>query len=470
MRANRHSAGWLCGVVSGALLVWGGLPAEAQSLAKGRVNARVVCKDDARQSYALYLPSEYSAEKEWPILYAFDAGARGKLPVELFREGAERFGVIVAGSNNSRNGPWAPIEKAIKAMWKDTHARLSIDDRQVMATGFSGGARVASDVGFRYTPKVFGVIGCSATFSPRRRPDKDLPFAFYGIAGTSDMNRGEVERMDETLRKLGVSHRAAIFEGGHKWPPKAVCMRALEWMVLQAMKRELRQKDAAFVRKVQYRETAEAKRHEAAGEAYQAYRCLLDAEADLAGLTDTAGISARVAELAGRADVKAGMRKEKEKKARAEAAAKRLRERVAALRKELADPDKRDAAIERLVAQAREGTGSEDGRLAQSLLMQVFMGANVRGMQFLKQKDYAAAIEQLQIAAKISTQRGTVSYNLACAYSLNGRTEEALKCLDQAVAQGFTDKAHIDGDPDLANIRDTQRYRDILQGIGTTGR
>src|ERR1700687_4669781 len=56
------------------------------------------------QSYALYLPSAYSSDKRWPIVYAFDPGARGSLPVELMKEAAESYGYIVAGSNNSRNG------------------------------------------------------------------------------------------------------------------------------------------------------------------------------------------------------------------------------------------------------------------------------------------------------------------------------------------------------------------------------
>ena len=66
---------------------------------------KVVCAGDQAQSYALYVPAGYSADREWPVLFAFDPGARGRVPVERFREAAERYGFIVAGSNNSRNGP-----------------------------------------------------------------------------------------------------------------------------------------------------------------------------------------------------------------------------------------------------------------------------------------------------------------------------------------------------------------------------
>ncbi len=61
-----------------------------QQLAPGRILEKVSCINNANQTYALYLPSKYSADRKWPILYAFDAGARGSLPVQLFKAGAEK--------------------------------------------------------------------------------------------------------------------------------------------------------------------------------------------------------------------------------------------------------------------------------------------------------------------------------------------------------------------------------------------
>src|SRR5919202_1116555 len=56
--------------------------ARAEELPRGVVLDAVACRGDATQTYALYLPSAYTPEKGWPIIYAFDPGARGKLPVE----------------------------------------------------------------------------------------------------------------------------------------------------------------------------------------------------------------------------------------------------------------------------------------------------------------------------------------------------------------------------------------------------
>ena len=62
----------------------------AQELPRGQVIERVAVGGDERQSYALFVPSNYSAERAWPILYCLDPGARGRVPVERFAEAAEK--------------------------------------------------------------------------------------------------------------------------------------------------------------------------------------------------------------------------------------------------------------------------------------------------------------------------------------------------------------------------------------------
>ena len=78
----------------------------APTLPQGEVLAQVACASDANQTYALYVPRSFDPAKKSPVLFCFDPGARGRVPVERFKAAAEKFGWIVAGSNNSRNGPW----------------------------------------------------------------------------------------------------------------------------------------------------------------------------------------------------------------------------------------------------------------------------------------------------------------------------------------------------------------------------
>src|SRR3954464_15475156 len=117
-------------VVFGAMLSGAEIP-------KGHVLEKVACAADPSQTYALYIPTNFDAARTWPVLFCFDPGARGKAPVERFQAAAEKFGWLVAGSNNSRNGPWENNATAINAMVTDVDHHLPIDRKRIYVAGLS---------------------------------------------------------------------------------------------------------------------------------------------------------------------------------------------------------------------------------------------------------------------------------------------------------------------------------------------
>jgi len=182
------------------------------------------------QSYALFVPARYTADRRWPILYCLDPGARGQAAVEHFAAAAERAGFIVAGSNNSRNGPLAPSENAIRLMVQDTHARLSIDDERVYAAGLSGGARLALAWAAVQNSGIAGVVANAAGFgSPS--PPKHLPFRIFLTAGVDDPNYGEMYLLSRELARRNVPHRFTEFQGGHEWMTHSVADEALDYFL-----------------------------------------------------------------------------------------------------------------------------------------------------------------------------------------------------------------------------------------------
>src|SRR5262249_38701735 len=108
------------------------LPSDNESLPTRRIIEKVGIRVDDKQDCTIYLPKSYTSEKKWPIVYCFDPGARGKLPVEKFQAAAEKFGYIVVASNDSRNSlKNSLLTVVIQNLWKETHTRLSIDDSRV---------------------------------------------------------------------------------------------------------------------------------------------------------------------------------------------------------------------------------------------------------------------------------------------------------------------------------------------------
>ncbi len=84
---------------------------------------------------------------------------------------------------------------------------------------------------------------------------------------------------------------------------------------------------------------------------------------------------------------------------------------------------------------------------------------------YLLLKEYEKSIHHFEIARRIEPNDQLTLYNLACAYSLHGKIEEALEALERSVDAGFTDADHIRKDPDLDPLRSHERYRSLLKKL-----
>jgi predicted esterase len=255
----------------------------------GEVVADVKCQADPTQSYALYLPRGYTAARAYPVIFAFDPGARGRVPVERYQQAAEQYGFIVAGSNNSRNG--SPVtHQAVNAMTNDVTTRFHVDPNRIYVAGMSGGARVALSVALANSAQIAGAIASSAGF-PDAEPRKTLPFPIFGTAGTEDFNHLEMRRLDAALT---TPHRVVFFTGGHTWLSSDLAVEAVEWMEVQAMKSGRAPRDQARIDAFFDKRMA-AVGAEASDPA--TFLALQSIVADFSGLKDVAALANRVAAL-----------------------------------------------------------------------------------------------------------------------------------------------------------------------------
>jgi dienelactone hydrolase len=451
-----------------------GAQQQPEEIVKGRVVEKVVCKADPLQSYALYLPSSYTPEKRWPILYAFDPGAEGRVPVELYREAAEKYGWIIVGSLNSQNGPMKGSIDASNALWKDTHARFSVDDRRIYTTGFSGGARVAVWIAYLCQNCVAGVIACGAGFHTQIAPTPATPpasisFAFFATVGTDDFNFGELKTLDDVLAAIGSPHRLAMFEGGHMWAPKDVLTRAAAWMEIEAMKAGRRVKDETIIEEIWKQEVEGARGLEASKKSYDAYVAYRALVVDFRSLRETKEFEAKLAQLKENGEVKQGLREERDQIRRQQ----ELTGQLIAFQERRKDVETRAVAFGEfkrvlgdLRKKSRETVDSIERRIARRTLHDVFAfyyeGA---GNLIQRRKDYPIAISNLEIASEIAENSSQVMFELATAYALNGEKKKALDALRRAVERGFTDIARMNGSPALEALRRESEYRKIIESI-----
>lgn len=445
--------------------------AQAQELPRGQVIPKIVSQSDTQKSYALYLPSYYTPEKKFPVIYAFEPAARGAYPVERFKAAAEKFGYIIVASNNSRNGlAGTEIFPIVKNMLEDTSHRFSIDQTRVYLAGFSGGARVAISYAVSSKGLFTGVIACGAGFPQNLQPTKDLPFVIFGTVGDEDFNYPEMRLLDESLTKLNLPHRIVTFEGGHDWASSEYCIKAIEWLELQAMKTNRRTKDEAFIESIWKRDSEEAIKAETDGKFYTAFVIFNALTQDFKGLKDVSEIEKKSASLRENKSVKQALREEKDEIGKQTTLSNQLISYGAKISEadSLDRPtllqDLRSMASEvRKRAQAAEDTS--DRRVARRSLRAAFaFYRETADHQLLPQKKFELATLYMKIVTEISPQNPYSFIHLARAYSITKQKRAAFEALQKAVELGFNDLLWLDNN-DFDNIRGESEWQKLIESI-----
>ena len=448
-----------------------GTPHESQSLPTGVVISSVVASKQPKQSYALYLPSAYSAEKRWPIVYSFDPGARGSMPVELMKEAAERYGYIVVGSNNSRNGSWKIEAEAADAMVKDTHARLSIDDRRVYLAGFSGGARAAVQIA-QICKCAAGVFLHGAGFHPLAFSSAEAPFVVFSAVGTYDFNYPELVHTDEELEKMKYAHFWRSFDGPHQWASADVMDEALAWFRLQAMKSGRESRDDSFVAAQATRETERARALEQSGDLYAARREYRQAAEMLAGLADNSALQARADALEKDKAVRDGAKREKQELEDQEQLSGEISSEIASLRENQANrAEIRNAVEQQLIAlrsRAEHEKHEEKLRVQKRALAGLVVQAMETGMERLENKDISRARDYFELASAGDPDSMWVLDNLAIARAMDGDRKGALEALRRAKSLSKNPSKFAEWlmeEPAFAKFRGTPEFSALLEAL-----
>ncbi len=361
--------------------------AAAADLPRGEIIPDVRCADNAGQGYALYVPSGYTAERGWPVIFAFDPGGRGLNPVERYRAAAEKFGYIVAGSNNSRNGvAWDVTRAAVGAMTRDVAARFKILQNREYVAGMSGGSRVALAVALS-SSGIAGVFASSAGY-PDNKTRTELPFPVFETAGTEDFNNLEMRDMNRALK---TPHRLAVFEGGHVWLSSELAMDAVEWMEIQAMKSDRKPRDQAEIDAIFTSRAAKIEMDRADMATAWAVNAMVE---DFTGLEDVKRFSVRAAELKKDKHV----RDEGKREAELEDKERQTNQVILGYEALLATPEQRADALKQLrqrwkaLSESANGTvDTPDRRLARRELSGLSAGATTRD------PDYLAIIREFRI-------------------------------------------------------------------------
>ncbi len=414
----------------------------------GKVIPKVVCGADSKQSYALYLPSSFSAARKWPIIYPFDPLARGEVAVESVRAAAEKFGYIVVASNNSRNGPMADSTAAANAVWRDAQERFPIEEQRRYLAGMSGGARLVTAIALSCDGCAAGVIANAAGFPIDKAPQRNMKFAYFAAVGNADFNYGEFVELRKKLDQAGAQYRIRIFDGQHGWAPPEVWLEALNWMDIRAMAAGSLPRDPARIQQTAEEELAQARDLQGKNNLLAAVREYQSLVRDFKGLTDVTAAESSFAELIKNKAVKAEEKQEGsalEQQARISdpfAAQMQAIESdesdnvdVNSLRHDLADLKKR--------ADDERNPGDLKVLVMRRALGGLVIAAYESGQHSMEDKNYRAALIYFDLAGVGSANPDFAHYQRARAYAMLGNKKGTLAELRLALAGGFHDPSAL---------------------------
>ena len=78
---------------------------------------------------------------------------------------------------------------------------------------------------------------------------------------------------------------------------------------------------------------------------------------------------------------------------------------------------------------------------------------------YMKNKHFDKAFKILSEGQKMFPNEALIDYNFACYYSLIKDLGLGMTALKKAVQKGYKEFKQMKGDPDLANLRNSEKYR-----------
>jgi hypothetical protein len=184
------------------------------------------CKQDATNTYEVYIPARNSNIDKLPLLVILDAHGSGKFALDKFKQGANRYPVVLIASNLIKNG-YEGYEGALQTLIDDVCQKYPVSET-VFMTGFSGGARMA--LGYGMSHSLNGLVMCGALASPDQI--RTLRCPVIAISGMDDFNFMETARYLFEEQSTPANLKIELTNASHSWPDSVMLGNALGFLCL----------------------------------------------------------------------------------------------------------------------------------------------------------------------------------------------------------------------------------------------
>lgn len=432
-----------------------------EKFATGVIIDQVICRNDASQNYSLYLPKNYAVDKIYPVLYIFDAHGDGKLPITFYKDLAEKYGYILVGSNNSKNGTtWEDSKSIAEKLFTDVQSRISVNTQRIYVLGFSGGARVAN--GLAITNGIInGAICCGAAAPAVNSTSPRSNYSFIGIAGNKDFNYTEMRKYDMVdLAGYKLKHSMISFDGKHEWPPKEIMEQAIWWMELNEMRKTSSYKNDSLIAihvKPILKQIEILKQKNKSYELYELCKKTINFYENVIDLTDCINTWRS---LQGNAEVDKALKHE-ENIWKQEDVLKQFY--VTSLQTKNFEWWKQD--IVSLNQKIKTGKDKEETLMFARSLNYLSLACYMQASGMLKQNNIKAAEFYSKLYVLIDPTNKEAYYITASINAINGSNKMAIESLNESIKNGFTDLKRLEEDSVFFKMKDDVGFMKVLKLI-----
>ena len=414
------------------------------------------CIGSPMEEYVVYVPVACDTGL-FPVLVFFDSHGKGREPVTHYRSLAEKYGVILAGSNRIKNGlPMMDVMSSFRDVLQDLKCRFPVDTHRIFLAGFSGGARMAS-LAAVYQQGIAGVIACGAGMDPSLLSSAPA-FAFTGIAGLQDMNYSELMALKDKMKSCRIPNQFLVFEGKHEWPPVNTMEDGLLFVLLKNHRRlSLCEKDQLIqMADVRLRQAIDSV---AGKDLLQWLRKEQNYVNYLKELKDVTLHISRVDSLLRLAEVQKAIREEQLLLQREEAYKKKLQEAFINQPEEWWDNETR-----RLKENIRTLPPAESLMYQRILAYASLLSYSYVNHAFSSRNPHAA-LQGLRIYHRVDPGNPDCAYFYACYYAWQKNYPEMMNALREAIDKGFNDRDKIVHEPFFVPYSQDKEFNQLLQQL-----
>ena len=280
-------------------------------------------------------------------------------------------------------------------------------------------------------------------------------FSYYGIVGVEDFNFLELMSLDRVLESLSPPFRIQTFGGGHEWPGELIMEEAWEWMEFRAMAYGAAVRDTARIEALKEELEKEIGRCKGA-DCYELHKLL----------------HSYVRELEDVEELKAEMRRLAGEKAYQDRRAEKMA--LEGKEMELREKCQHDIAVMDLAFWQKEvpkmskagKPDTEEGWMHRRVLGFMSLVAYSYSNQSLGTNDLTNAEKYIGIYELVDPPNSEHAYFKAKLRIRQGRNNESIYSLQNAVALGFNDPERLGKDPDFVPLKDDPAFQNLLGQMG----